>query len=160
MNNKKIKTREEIKEIVDSLKKKDKNIKIVTANGSFDLLHIGHIKFLQEAKQQGDVLVVGINSDASIKKYKSKDRPLVPEKYREEMLAALECVDYVVIFDEENPIPLLEAIKPDVHVNGEEYGEDCIEAPIVKKHGGRVHLVKKFGDFSTTNLIERVKRLG
>ncbi|GAG14983.1 unnamed protein product, partial [marine sediment metagenome] len=97
----KIKTFEEIKEIAPKLKSEGK--KIVTTNGSFDLLHIGHVKSLQKAKEYGDILIVGLNSDSSIKQYKSKDRPIVGQKERAEMLAALECVDYVVIFDETDP---------------------------------------------------------
>lgn len=152
--NKKIKSRNEIKEIVSKLRGEEKTI--VTCNGAFDLLHIGHIKFLQEAKEQGDILIVGLNSDSSIKKYKDKDRPLTPDGYRAEILAALECVDYVTIFSEEDPRTLLEVVKPDIHVNGIGYGVDCIEAEVVRKYGGRLHLVSMFKDFSTTNLIEKI----
>ena len=155
--NKKIKSRDEIKEIVSKLRLEGKTI--VTCNGAFDLLHIGHIRFLQEAKEQGDVLIVGLNSDSSIKKYKGKDRPLTPEGYRAEILEALECVDYVTIFQEEDPQTLLEVVKPDIHVNGMEYGVDCIEAEVVGKYGGRLHLVSMFKDFSTTNLIENILRV-
>ena len=153
--NSKIKTREEINKIAEDLRKKGKTI--VTTNGSFDMLHIGHVKFLQEAKQQGDVLIVGLNSDSSVKENKGEERPINNEENRALVLAALECVDYVVVFDEKTPLKLMEVIRPNVHVNGEEYGEDCIEAPIVKKFGGKIHLVKKYKDFSTTKLIEKIK---
>ena len=152
----KIKTREEISKISEDLKKKGKVI--VSCNGSFDLLHIGHVKFLQEAKKQGDVLIVGLNSDSSIKSYKSSDRPIIGEKYRGEMVSAFECVDYVTIYDEKDSLAFVESVKPNVHVNGAEYGMDCIEAHLVKKYGGKIHLVPKFEGFSTTELISKIKK--
>lgn len=130
---------------------------IATLNGSFDLLHAGHLKMIHEASEQGDVLILALNSDASIKKYKSSLRPIVPLEHRLEMIAALEFVDYVTSFDETDPIALLEKIKPDVHNNGSEYGENCIEAEAVKKHGGKIHIVKLVPGLSTTNLIEKIK---
>jgi len=156
MLNKKIKTMQEIKVIVKEIKKQNKTI--VTCNGCFDILHIGHLKFLEEAKEQGDVLIVAINSDSSVKENKGPKRPINTEEDRANMLAALELVDYAVIFPEKTPISLLETIKPDVHVNGEEYGEDCIEAPTVKKYGGRIHLIKDYGGFSSTKLIEKIRK--
>ena len=150
----KIKSQAEIKKTAEDLRKEG-NV-LVTTNGSFDILHIGHIRYLQEAKRQGYVLIVGLNSDVSVKKYKGPDRPIIPEKERVEMLAALECVDYVVLFDQpEIATPLIELVKPNVHVNGEEYGENCVEAPAVKKVGARLHLIKRIGDFSTTNFIKK-----
>lgn len=154
----KLKTREEIAKIVEELRKEGKSI--VTVNGSFDILHIGHIRMLEEAKQQGDLLIVGLNSDSSVKQYKSKDRPINPEGARAGMLEALECVDYITIFDETDPRALLEAIKPDVHVNGPEWGgQDCIEAETVRKHGGRIHVSKKVKGFSTTAMIEKILKV-
>ncbi|MBI4439879.1 adenylyltransferase/cytidyltransferase family protein [Candidatus Woesearchaeota archaeon] len=150
----KLKNRNEIAEIAEKLKKEGR--KIVTCNGAFDILHLGHIKFLEEAKSQGDVLIVGLNSDASIKRYKSKDRPINNQDSRAAVISALEMVDYVVIFDEDDPRKLLEAIKPDVHCNGEEYGENCIEAETVRKYGGRVHLIKKYKGLSTTGMLNRI----
>ena len=158
---KKIITREESIKIADELRKQGK--KIVTINGSFDILHAGHVKMLQEAKQQGDVLFLGLNSDKSVRAWKKhigykdwKKRPLVPQQYRAEMLAALECIDYVTIFDEMVPMPFIEAIKPNVHVNGEDYGENCIEKPIVEKYGGKIYIVKFVDGFSTSNLIQKI----
>lgn len=151
----KIKTRKEIAKIAKELKNRGK--KIVTCNGCFDIIHAGHIKFLKEAKERGDVLIVGLNSDRSVKENKGEKRPINNEKDRAIVLAALEMVDYVTIFDEKTPIELLEIIKPDVHVNGEEYGENCIEALIVKKYGGKVYIVKLKKGFSTTNLIKKIK---
>ena len=151
MTIKKIITIEEIEGRVLLLKKENKVI--VTCNGAFDILHIGHIKFLEEAKQKGDILIAGLNSDKSVKNNKGPNRPITNEKNRAEFLAALESVDYVVIFNEEDPKYLLSIIKPDIHVNGNEYGYDCIEADVVKENGGKIHLVKNYGGFSTTKLL-------
>lgn len=151
----KIKTREELKGIVKRLKQQGKTI--VTCNGCFDLLHAGHIKFLKEAKQQGDILIVGLNSDSSVKQNKGPKRPINNENDRAAVLSALEIVDYITIFNEKTPIELLEIIKPDVHVNGEEYGENCIEAPTVKKYGGKIYIIKLKKGFSTTKIIEKLR---
>ena len=134
-----------------------KGKKIVTCNGSFDLFHYGHLVFLNYAREQGDVLVVGINSDSSIKKYKSENRPIVPEEQRSQIIAALDIVDYVHIFDETVPMPFIEAVKPDFHANGAEYGEECIEAETVKKNGGKIYLVPRVDGLSTTELIKKIK---
>jgi len=130
-----------------------KGRRIVTINGSFDLLHSGHLYILNEARRQGDVLIVGLNSDTSVKAYKGQDRPLVPEHQRAEMLLALRMVDYVHIFDELNPIAFLDEVKPDVHVNGAEYGLDCIESETVKRGGGRIYIVERVPQLSTSNLV-------
>ncbi len=151
----KIVSRQRLAELCEQARKEGKNI--VTCNGSFDLFHFGHLAFLENARAQGDMLVVGLNSDTSIKQYKSKDRPIVPQDQRAHILAALSIVDYVHVFDEDVPMPFLEAVKPDVHVNGEEYGKNCIEGETVKMHGGRIHLVPKVAGFSTTELIARIK---
>jgi D-beta-D-heptose 7-phosphate kinase/D-beta-D-heptose 1-phosphate adenosyltransferase len=131
--------------------------RLVTINGSFDLLHAGHLHILEEAKRQGDVLIVGLNSDASVKRYKGADRPLVPEAERAQMLLALRCVDYVHVFDEDAPMLFLEEVRPDVHVNGSEYGPDCVEAPTVIRHGGRVHIVEKVPGLSTSALVDKIR---
>lgn len=151
----KIKSIKEIEEIVNDLKKKGK--KIVTINGTFDILHVGHLKILEEAKNQGDILIVGLNSDKSVKMNKGPERPINNEKDRAKMLAALEVVDYVVIFGEKDPRKLLSVIKPDVHCNGEEYGYKCIEAPVVEKYGGKIYLIKLVPGYSTTDLIKKRK---
>jgi D-beta-D-heptose 7-phosphate kinase/D-beta-D-heptose 1-phosphate adenosyltransferase len=129
---------------------------IVTINGSFDVLHAGHLHILREARRQGDVLIVGLNSDRSVKSNKGPDRPFVGEADRAKMLLALKDVDYVHIFDEPVPMPFLEQIGPDVHVNGAEYGVDCIEAPTVRAHGGRIHCVERLPGLSTSELIDRI----
>ncbi len=152
----KIKKIEEIEEIVKELKKQRK--KIVTCNGCFDILHAGHIKFLTEAKQQGDILIVGLNSDQSVKANKGSSRPINNENDRATVLAALETVDYVTIFNEKTPIQLLERIKPNIHVNGEEYGENCIEAETVRKNGGRIYIINFIKGHSTTDIIKRIRK--
>ncbi|MBF0431213.1 MAG: bifunctional heptose 7-phosphate kinase/heptose 1-phosphate adenyltransferase [Fibrobacteria bacterium] len=142
-----------------SKKLKSQGKKVVTINGSFDLLHNGHVHILREAKSRGDVLLVGLNSDTSVKKYKGKDRPMISEKQRAEMLLALECVDYVHIFNESVPMPFIKKIKPHVHANGSEYGMDCIEAETVKKNGGEIYVVEKIKGFSTSEIINKIRKL-
>ena len=130
---------------------------IATLNGSFDLLHAGHLEMIYQASLQADVLIMALNSDASIKKYKSPLRPIIPLEYRVQMVAALEMVDFVTWFDETDPKGILEIIRPDVHVNGAEYGHDCIEAEVVRRNGGRVHIVSLVPGLSTTNIIGKIK---
>lgn len=132
---------------------------IATLNGSFDLLHAGHLHMLREASAQADVLIVALNTDRSIKEYKSPERPICPLEDRLAMIDALKCVDYVTWFDETDPRTLLSIIKPDVHVNGAEYGDDCLEAETVRAHGGRIHIVPLVHGHSTSQLIERIKVL-
>ena len=115
----KTKTINELKDISEKLRNEGKIV--ITTNGVFDILHIGHIRYLQEAKKLGDTLIVAINSDSSVKKIKDPKRPLNNENDRAEALAALECIDYVAIFDEDDPIIFLKAIKPHIHVKGSDY---------------------------------------
>lgn len=152
----KIKAREELQQIVEKLKKQGKTI--VTTNGSFDLLHMGHVETFVEAKKQGDVLIVGVNSDASVKRYKSPDRPMVPEEDRAGMIASLICVDYVTIFDEDDPRALLSALKPHVHVKSKS-GYKGIEEETVVKHGGKIVLLDDVPGKSTTQLIEKILKV-
>jgi len=137
-----------------SLKKAGKSL--VTLNGSFDLLHAGHLSIIYEASLQGDHLIVALNSDDSVRHYKSPSRPIIPLEYRLSMMAAVQFVSYVTAFDQTTPLQLLEAIKPDVHVNGAEYGESCIEANLIKKQGGRVHIVPLVPGLSTSAIIEKI----
>jgi D-beta-D-heptose 7-phosphate kinase/D-beta-D-heptose 1-phosphate adenosyltransferase len=132
--------------------------RIATLNGSFDILHAGHLYILHEARRQADVLIVGLNSDESVRAYKGPDRPFIGETDRARLLMALRDVDYVHVFDESTPIAFLEQVRPDVHVNGAEYGEQCVEAPAVRAGGGRVHLVDRLPDLSTSGLIDRILR--
>ena len=131
--------------------------RIVTINGSFDVLHAGHLYILNQARQQGDVLIVGVNSDDSVRSYKGPGRPIVPERARAEMLLALRVVDYVHIFDEETPIAFLDELHPDVHVNGAEYGEHCVERDVVVRNGGKVHLVDRLPELSTSAIVGRLQ---
>lgn len=130
---------------------------IVTLNGSFDLLHAGHMQIIFEASQAGDILIVALNTDHSIRQYKSPTRPLVPLEYRLQMMAALEFVDYVTWFDETDPRRLLSVIKPDVHVNGAEYGANCLEAETVCANGGKIHIVQLVPGLSTSTLIRKIQ---
>ena len=155
MTQQKIKTISELKKIAEALKSQNK--KIVTTNGVFDILHIGHIRYLQEAKKLGGILIIAINSDRSVKEIKGPKRPLNNENDRAEALAALECVDYVAIFDEENPIKFLEEIKPNIHVKGGDYKiNQIIEKGTVEKNNGKIILIPKVEGYSTTDLINRI----
>ncbi len=138
---------------------RNQNKKIVTLNGSFDLLHAGHLHILYEASLQGDLLIVALNSDASIKKYKSNSRPIIPLEYRLQMMAALAFVDYVTWFEETDPRTILQQIRPHVHVNGTEYGENCIEADTVLSCGGKMHIVSIVPGLSTSKIIEKIRHL-
>ena len=136
---------------------RDRKLTIATLNGSFDLLHAGHLYIIHEASKQADRLIVALNSDHSIQQYKGPSRPIVPLRYRLEMMAALEFVDFVTWFEEADPRALLDKIKPDVHVNGIEYGESCIEAEVVKKYGGRIHLVDRIPSLATSNIVDKLQ---
>lgn len=135
-----------------------RGLSIASLNGSFDLLHAGHLYIIHEASKQADRLIVALNSDLSVQKYKSPDRPIIPLQFRLEMIAALSFVDYVTWFDEVDPCATLAKIKPDVHVNGAEYGAECIEAETVKTHGGRLHLVDRIPSLATSAIIEKIKQ--
>lgn len=139
---------------VERLKESGKTI--ATLNGSFDLLHSGHLHIIFEASKVADILIVALNSDNSIKRYKNPLRPIIALEDRLRMMAALEFVDYVTWFDETDPRELLGKIKPHVHVNGAEYGHNCIEATVVKEHGGSIHIVDLVPGLSTTQIIKRI----
>ena len=154
----KIKNINELKKVIDELKRQ--NRKIVTTNGVFDILHIGHIRYLKEAKKLGDILIVAINSDSSTKKIKGPKRPLNNENDRAEALAALECVDYVAVFNEENPIKILKEIKPNIHAKGGDYNiSQIIEKDAVEKNNGKVVLIPKVRGYSTTDFIKKIVKL-
>ena len=130
---------------------------IVFTNGCFDILHRGHIEYLTEAKEQGDYLIVGLNTDASVKRLKGENRPINCEEDRALMLAALECVDYVILFDEDTPEQLIRSIKPDILVKGGDYTpEQIVGAPFVLKDGGSVLTIPFVDGYSTTQMIERI----
>lgn len=144
--------------ISSELKKEGK--KIVTTNGAFDILHIGHKRALEASRALGDVLIVGVNSDASVKQYKSDRRPIIPENDRAEMLAALSCVDYVTIFNEPDPKKFLEVVKPDVHTKSGDYkAEELIEFGLLKQNGTDIIIIPLSGSWSTTKVIDHILEL-
>jgi D-beta-D-heptose 7-phosphate kinase/D-beta-D-heptose 1-phosphate adenosyltransferase len=132
---------------------------VVFTNGCFDLLHVGHVSYLEEAAALGDVLVVGLNSDASVRRLKGPERPIVAERDRAALLAALGCVDHVVLFEEDTPHRLLEAIRPDVLVKGGTYTVDQVVGhEIVERYGGRVCVASTQPGVSTTKLVADIRR--
>jgi glycerol-3-phosphate cytidylyltransferase len=156
-NNEKIKTIDELERIVDELRKNNK--KIVFTNGCFDILHVGHVRYLNEARKLGDVLVVAVNSDSSVKHIKGKDRPVNGEKDRAEVLASLACVDYVTIFSDDTPIGLITRLKPNVHVKGGDWAVDKLpEKSVVESYGGKIVIVKQQDGYSTTAIIEKTRK--
>jgi D-beta-D-heptose 7-phosphate kinase/D-beta-D-heptose 1-phosphate adenosyltransferase len=132
---------------------------IITTNGCFDILHVGHLRYLQACKQFGDVLVVMVNSDASVRRLKGPSRPIVNEADRAELLAGLACVDYVILFDEDTPEPLMEIIRPDFHAKGAQYTEENLpEMETLRKIGAQVRFVPMVENRSTTSIIERIEQ--
>jgi rfaE bifunctional protein nucleotidyltransferase chain/domain len=134
--------------------------RIVFTNGCFDILHVGHARYLAQARELGDLLVVGVNSDESVRGLKGDNRPLVPEAERAEMLAHLASVDYVCLFAEERPDALLELVRPHIHAKGGDYRADELpEAAVVRKHGGEIAILPLVAGRSTTNIVSRVLEL-
>lgn len=143
---------------VETFRKDHENQRIVFTNGCFDILHVGHIRYLQEAAKLGDLLIIGLNSDSSVKRLKGPERPINSEAERAEMLGALGFVDYVAIFDEDTPLELIKTIKPDVLVKGGDYAPDeVVGKKEVEERGGRLVLVPFVEGKSTTNIIEKIK---
>lgn len=146
----------ELKHLVD--KHKEAGEIVVFANGCFDLLHVGHVRYLQGAQELGAVLIVAINSDRIVQTLKGAGRPMMPELERAEIIAALSCVDYVTIFDTPTVTELLQLLKPDIHAKGTDYTVDSVpEREIVRAYGGRVAIVGDAKDHSTTELLQRLK---
>ncbi|HXU45477.1 MAG TPA: adenylyltransferase/cytidyltransferase family protein [Thermoanaerobaculia bacterium] len=135
--------------------------RIAFANGHFDLLHVGHLRYLRDAKREGDVLVVAINDDDSVARWKGAGRPIVPAAERAELVAGLEPVDFAVVFSGDSPAPLLAELRPDVHCKGTDYGapERVPEFEVVRAYGGRTVLVGDPKDHATTDLIAKVRSL-
>jgi rfaE bifunctional protein nucleotidyltransferase chain/domain len=151
----KIKTRKGLLRIMKDLKAKGK--RIVFTNGCFDLLHIGHVRYLEEAKSMGDILVVGVNSDTSVRKLKGPKRPILPEDERTEVLSGLGCVDYVTLFDEIDPLKLITSLRPDVLVKGGDWTkEQIVGRDEVERSGGEVFIIPFVKRASTSNLIETI----
>ena len=146
-------------ELQDLLKKlRNEHKTIVTTNGCFDILHVGHVRYLQKAKSFGDILIVALNSDKSVKSIKGESRPINNENDRAEVLNALRSVDYVVLFDEDSPINLLLEIKPDVHTKGADYTIETLpEAKGIMASGGRIEFISFVEGKSTTSIINKLK---
>ena len=133
--------------------------RVVFANGAFDLLHAGHVRYLEAARNEGDWLLVAVNSDASVARSKGSGRPIVPEDERAEIVAALECVDAVVVFGEDSPAGLLDEIRPDVHAKGTDYTSGSVpERSVVAGYGGRTVIVGDPKYHATTDLLERIRK--
>ena len=152
----KLKTVDELCDIAARAQRSGKIV--VFTNGCFDLIHRGHLHTLRQAKAQGDLLIVALNSDASVKALKGDNRPVIPEADRVELIAALEMVDYVVVYDDLDPYRLIAAIKPNVLAKGGDWSPDkIIGADVVERNGGRVAVIPYLAGFSTTEIIERIK---
>jgi rfaE bifunctional protein nucleotidyltransferase chain/domain len=135
---------------------------VAVANGAFDLLHVGHVRYLEAAKEltNGGLLVVGVNTDRSVQASKGPRRPVLPERERAELVAALGCVDLVVLFDEPDAVALLSALRPDLHVKGTDYTEESVpEREVVARLGGRTAIAGDAKDHSTTDLLARIREL-
>jgi len=153
----KLKSRDEIASLAEQARQDGKTI--VFTNGCFDLLHRGHVHVLRQARASGDLLIVGINSDRSVRSIKGATRPILPEIDRVELIAAMEMVDYVVLFDEPDPYQLIAVIKPRVLAKGGDWGgEKIVGADIVERDGGRVTVIPYLKGHSTTALIERIRK--
>jgi D-beta-D-heptose 7-phosphate kinase/D-beta-D-heptose 1-phosphate adenosyltransferase len=151
----KIKERIELLRIIKNLKAKGK--RIVFTNGCFDLLHIGHVRYLEKARTLGDALVVGVNSDSSVRKLKGPKRPVLPAKERAEILSGLGCVDYITIFDELDPLKLITSLHPNVLVKGGDWTkEQIVGREVLERSGGKVVIIRFVKGASTSTLIETI----
>jgi D-beta-D-heptose 7-phosphate kinase / D-beta-D-heptose 1-phosphate adenosyltransferase len=151
----KIKERKELIRIIKDLKSKGK--RIVFTNGCFDLLHLGHVRYLEKAKALGDILVVGVNSDSSVRKIKGPKRPVLPEEERAEILSGLGCVDYITLFNEIDPLKLITSLHPNVLAKGGDWTkEQTIGREVVERSGGEVVIIPFVQGASTSNLIETI----
>jgi rfaE bifunctional protein nucleotidyltransferase chain/domain len=152
----------DLKKQIDQIRKTKKNGsgKIVFTNGCFDILHVGHIKYLKEAKSQGDILVVGLNADDSVRKLKGESRPIQNEEDRGEVLSSLACIDFVTIFKEDTPEKLIQLIKPDVLVKGGDWKPDqIVGSDFVMSYGGQVKSLQFVKGKSTSNIVSKILKL-
>ncbi|MBQ4647295.1 MAG: D-glycero-beta-D-manno-heptose 1-phosphate adenylyltransferase [Candidatus Gastranaerophilales bacterium] len=150
-------SKNEAKETLEKLKKQGKTI--VFTNGCFDILHVGHVRYLKESARHGDILVIGLNSDSSVKRLKGESRPINNENDRAELLSELNFVDYVIIFEQDSPAELLEEIKPNIYTKGADYTlETLTEANVVLKNGGKVEFINLIEGKSTTNVIKKIEQ--
>jgi rfaE bifunctional protein nucleotidyltransferase chain/domain len=147
---------DELLEVLKPLREKQQ---VISTNGCFDILHVGHLRYLQACKKPGEILIVYVNSDASIRRLKGPTRPVVCEDDRSELLAGLGCVDYVVLFEEDTPEKLLEAIKPDFHAKGAQYTAETLpEMPLLNRLGVQVRFIEMVPGRSTSSIIERIEK--
>jgi rfaE bifunctional protein nucleotidyltransferase chain/domain len=145
-------------QVIEGLREAGK--RIVFTNGCFDILHVGHVRYLAAARSKGDTLVLGLNSDASVKSIKHDNRPIMSQDQRAEVLAGLACVDYITIFDESDPLALIQTIKPDVLIKGADWKEaEIIGSDIVKSYGGKVVRIEVVPGISTSRIIQRILKL-
>jgi len=152
-------SKNKLPKLVKNLKKKKK--KIVFSNGCFDLLHPGHIKILRSAKEKGDILILGINSDKSISRIKGRSRPILNQASRLEVLSAIECIDYITVFCQNTPLKTIETVKPDILVKGADWKKkDIIGADFVKNNGGKVVSIALKKGVSTSRIIKRIRKNG
>lgn len=153
----KILSKDRLKETIEEYKKEGR--KIVFTNGCFDILHAGHVRYLSDAKKLGDILVLAINSDSSVRSIKGEPRPFIPQAERAYVVASLESVDYVTIFDEDTPLLLIEYLQPHILVKGGDWAEETVVGrDSVTKWGGRVVIMPEVKGISTTNIIEKIKK--
>ena len=158
MRPKKIQSIARLQRIVGNLKRQGK--KVVFTNGCFDILHVGHVRYLSKARKMGDLLIVGLNTDRSVRAIKGEKRPIVSEKERAEVLAALGIVDYIVLFDEPAPLRLITALKPDILVKGADWSKDeIVGRDVVEKGGGKVVRIPLVPGSSSTNVIEKILKV-
>jgi D-beta-D-heptose 7-phosphate kinase / D-beta-D-heptose 1-phosphate adenosyltransferase len=151
----KVKEKEALQKLVENLKTAGK--KIVFTNGCFDLLHVGHVRYLEEAKALGDILIVGVNSDRSVRQLKGPDRPILPQEERAEVLSGLGCVDFVTVFDESTPLNLIAFLQPQILVKGGDWSKETIVGKdVVEKSGGEVVVLPFVDGSSTSNLIKTI----
>lgn len=149
--------REEIRDLIDKIHREGKTV--VATNGCFDILHVGHVRYLEKTKSFADYLIVLLNSDKSVKSIKGPSRPINNENDRAEILSALRCVDYVVLFDEDSPKNLLDEMKPDVYTKGADYTMETLpEADIMRKNNTRVEFIEFVDGKSTTNIINKMNK--
>lgn len=148
-----------IDELIKIRKKlKEENKKVVFTNGCFDILHAGHVDYIEKAKEMGDILIVGLNSDLSVKRIKGEKRPIVPENERAFIIASLKSVDFVILFNEDTPYELIKALVPDTLVKGDDWNiENVVGKDIVEKNGGDVKTIKFVNFQSTTNIIKTIQ---
>ncbi|MDZ7725753.1 MAG: D-glycero-beta-D-manno-heptose 1-phosphate adenylyltransferase [candidate division KSB1 bacterium] len=154
----KIKTLDELLKIRSELKKN--KLRMVWTNGCYDILHAGHVLYLQQARAAGEALVVGLNSDESIRRVKGPQRPILPEDQRAIVLAALECVDYIIIFPEASPLDIISKLEPDIYAKGGDYTVDTVNQPerrLIESYGGDILLIPGVEGLSTTEIIRRIR---